>query len=146
MWKHSREDPMEPLAAELTLECEALLAGRYAEHLRRQGRWAPPWAWLNALAHLSEEALADLATARPDPQAGDPTGTREWRTAVAFLAEDVLRHVRSTGIPLRQLQASTLIPLELQLMAGADGPTLKAGQLAGIVLAAVHRHPSRRDP
>lgn len=146
MWSHSREDPVESAAAELTRECEALLAGGYAEHLRAQGRWAPPWAWVNALAHGTADQLATIATGAAGDRPGEATGTKEWRVALSFLAEDVLRHVRSTGTTLRQVQRSKLIPLELHLMRREEGRALNPGQLAGTVLAAVHDHPSRRQP
>lgn len=146
MWWHSREDPVESSAAELTRECEALIAGDYADLLRARGRWAPPWAWVNALAHGTEEQLQTIATGAADDRPGEAPGTREWRVALAFLADDVLRHVRSTGTTLRQVQLSKLIPLELQLMRHEEGRTLNVGQLAGTVLAAVHDHPSRRQP
>lgn len=146
MWKPSREDPVESSASELALECEALLAGRYADHLRRQGRWAPAWAWVNVLAHATEEELAVAAAGGDRDQAPEPPGAHEWRKALTFLADDVLCYVEARGITLRQLQLSTLIPLELELMGRGDGPTLNPGQLAGTVMAAVHQHPSRRQP
>lgn len=141
MWKRSPEDPVTTLAADLTLECEALLGGRYAEYLCSQGRPAPPWTWVNALAHRSEAELTALA-------GGDSHRTPDalqWGQALAFLAEDVVSQVQRSGITLGQLQRTRLIPLELELSRNPDRCT-DPGQLAGLVMAVVRRRPSRRLP
>ena len=143
MWKRSGKGPIEAQADELTVECEELLAGRYAEYLGAHGRGAPPWGWLNVLAHAPEAELSTWASEDSPHQRGDLTATKESLQALSFLAEDILRHVASTGVTLAQLQQSTLIPLELELLRGADGYAPNPGQLAGRVLAAVHRNPSR---
>lgn len=143
MWKPSREDPVEPLAVELVRECEALLDGRYADHLGAQGRWAPAWAWVNVLAHSTGAELAAVAAGDASPRPGEPPGTKEWRDALAFLADDLLAYVGPSPGNLRDVQASALVPLELGLMRPADRPPLNPGQLAADVLAAVHQHPSR---
>jgi hypothetical protein len=145
MWSREHEDPVRSLAAELTDECNALLAGRYADYLHEQGHLAAPWVWMNALAHASQEELTEVA-AGPPTRTSDRPGTVEWRRAIAFLAEEVLERARSTGTSLADLQRSALVPLELELMACTGGAVLSPGQLAGLVMAAVHRHPSRRRP
>ncbi len=145
MWKR-RPDDVESLAAELTLECESLLAGRYADYLCSQGRGAPPWAWVNALAHCSEPELTALARGDARPGIHDTPVAQQWRQALAFLAEDVRSHVERTGIRLDQLQRTRLIPLELELCRNSDQYAGDPGQLAGLVMAAVRRRPSRRQP
>ena len=145
MWKRRPEDPVVVLAAELTLECDALLAGRYADYLGSHGRWAPPWTWVNALAHCSAPELTALAGSVGKPEVDDPPGTDQWRRALAFLAEDVLGQIEVTGAMLEQLQRTRLIPLELELCRNPERCT-DPGQLAGLVMAVVRRRPSRRQP
>ena len=145
MWKRSPEDPVNTLAADLTTECEALLGGRYAEYLCSQGRPAPAWTWVNALAHRSEAELTALAGGDYPPGAACQPDASQWPQAVAFLAEDVVSQVRRSGITLEQLQRTRLIPLELELCRN-PGRCTDPGQLAGLVMAVVRRRPSRRLP
>ena len=145
VWKRTPEDPVVGMAAELTLECESLLAGRYADYLCTRGRWAPPWTWVNALAHRSVPELSTLAGGGGKSVASDPAGANQWRRALAFLAEDVLAQVEVSGVTLDQLQRTRLIPLELELSRNQDRCT-DPGQLAGLVMAVVRRRPSRRQP
>ena len=53
MWRRDRD----PLGRSLVAECEAFLAGRYAEHLTHLGRRIPVWAWTNLIAHGNEQDL-----------------------------------------------------------------------------------------
>lgn len=145
MWRHSPEDPVNMLAGDLTLECEALLAGRYADFLCARGRPAPPWTWVNALAHRSAPELTALAGRERKPGVDDPHGPDQWRRALTFLAEDVLAQVEVTGTTLDQLQRTRLIPLELELCRNPHR-CADPGQLAGVVMAVVRRRPSRRHP
>ena len=137
------QEPAGGRADELAAESEAILTGRYAGYLADRGLLVPPWAWVNVLAHAGEVELEAAASASVDRR---PEDAGEWRRALAFMAEDVLRHTRSTGVALAEVQQSTLVPLELELMGSTEGRQLRPGQLAGLVLAAVHRHPSRRPP
>ena len=145
MWKRRPEDPVVAIAGELTLECEALLAGRYADCLCSHGRWAPPWTWVNALAHCSAPELTALAGGGGNPGVDDLPGTDQWRRALAFLAEDVLGQIEVRGATLDQLQRTRLIPLELELCRNPDRCT-DLGELAGVVMAVVRRRPSWRQP
>lgn len=143
--KRTPEDPVVGLAADLTLECESLLAGRYADYLCTHGRWAPPWTWVNALAHRSVLEFNALAGGGGRSVVNDPVGANQWRRALAFLAEDVLAQVELSGVTLDQLQRTRLIPLELELSRN-PGRCTDPGQLAGLVMAVVRRRPSRRQP
>lgn len=146
MWKqHSPEDPVVVLAAELVRECESLLAGRYADYLCSHGRWPAPWTWVNALAHASAPELAAIAGDEGQRGIDDTPGAHQWRRALSFLAEDVLRQVAVRGITLDDLQRTRLIPLELELCRNPDRCT-DPGQLAGLVMAVVRRRPSSRRP
>lgn len=145
MWKRNPEDPVNTLAADLTLECEALLAGRYAEYLCSRGRPAPPWAWVNALAHRSASELTALAGGEGHPTVGCTPDAHQWHRALAFLAEDVVCQAQRSGIPVGELQRTRLVPLELELCRNPDRGT-DLGHLAGLVMAVIRRRPSRRQP
>lgn len=142
MRRRSRDERIEASADRLTGEWEAVLAGRYVEHLGARHDPVPPWAWVNVLAHATEEELGALARGRSRP--GRLKGFDDWYRALEFLADDILRHLRTTGGSLTQLQRSVLIPLEFDLYGRSDD-VRHPGRLAGIVLAAVHRHPSTND-
>ena len=106
MWKRLDRD-----ARELIDDCEHVLSGTYVEHLRSGQRRVPRWAWVNLLAHGSED---DLRTARSSLRAGALAS--EWERARSFLAGEVLLVV-DAGTTLTRLQATALIPLELELAA-----------------------------
>ncbi len=144
VWERTRREPMEIESDELVLECESLLGGRVAEFLGNRRRRIPPWAWVTVLAHASEDQLAVLAKGHRH-EADTGPGTREWKAAVAFLADDVLCEAKSSGTTVLQLQRATLVPLELELMTGSEARVQNPGQLAALVLAALHRHPSARQ-
>lgn len=143
MWKRRPEDPVVVLAAELALECESLLAGRYADYLGSHGMAAPPWTWVNTLAHCSVPELIALAGGVGKLGVDDPAGANQWRRALAFLAEDVLDQIELSGVTLDDLQRTRLIPLELELCRNPDRCT-DPGQLAALVMTVVRRRPSRR--
>jgi hypothetical protein len=145
VFKRRPEDPVNTLAAELTVECESLLAGRYADYLCSRGRWAPPWTWVNALAHRSASELTSLARGECQPPDDDTPSADRWRRALMFLAEDVVSQLQRSGITLDELQRTRLIPLELELCRN-PGRCSDPGQLAGLVMAVVRRRPSRRRP
>jgi hypothetical protein len=127
----------------LALECELVLAGRYAALLRAQRETVAPWVWAGILAHADEGDLRIWSKAEATGEDDELSGSAEWREAIAFLADDLLTHVRATGMNLVDLQRAALVPIELDLMREGDGSELRVSQLAGRVLAAVHRHPSR---
>ena len=53
-----RRAPKEPeLSDGIGDECEAWLSGEWAEYLAAHGEEVPPWAWLNRVAHCSEQVL-----------------------------------------------------------------------------------------
>ena len=93
-------------------ECRAFLNGTLAEYWDEKGVIVPVWAWTNLLAHGSEEMIGEsvLRPARPRR-----TG-RSWRIARSYLAYRVLEHT-DAQFTLRDLQASILIPLELEMAA-----------------------------
>jgi hypothetical protein len=140
MWRRSPRNGVARQARDLTDECEALLRGGLVEYLQAEGRWTPPWAWVNALAHGSVDDLVRWAEGgvdhADDPSLSDAAG---WRAVLSFLAGDILSRVGAGGTTLEELQRSALIPLELDLMRGVERPTPDQGRLAGMVMAAVRR-------
>lgn len=91
-------------------EAEAFLQGRLLEQVRAAGAGgqAPPWMWLNAVAHGDKHVLEDLAA----PSAANQQAANSWRAARAVVARELLD--RSGGEPamIRTLQHRVLIPLE----------------------------------
>jgi hypothetical protein len=122
-------------------ELEALLCGTYVEYLERRGRHVPPWAWINLLAHGSEDALRWAARARYRPF----LDVNVWRHARGYLAGEVLDAAHRTG-SLGAFQAAVLVPLELSHLAAPPSRRTRPGQWAAGVLTAIddHRRVARR--
>ena len=96
----------------LARECRAFLNGTLADYWDGSGVIVPVWAWTNLLAHGSEEMIGEsvLRASRPRRTA------RSWRIARSYLAYRVLEHT-DAEFTLRDLQASILVPLELEMAA-----------------------------
>ncbi|MFZ0250522.1 MAG: hypothetical protein WAL61_11310 [Acidimicrobiales bacterium] len=96
-------------------ECEAFLAGTLAEYWDDKGMDVPVWTWMNMLAHGSARQIGEcvLRPSRPRP------ASRSWRVARSYLAYEVL-DLTDVECTLAQLQATVLIPLELEMAARAD--------------------------
>ena len=95
-------------------ECEAFLAGRWADCRRTQDRPLPPWAWLNQAAHADIGRLREAA-ARPADQT-----SRRGDDIQPVLARAVL--AASGSGDLGRLQREVLVPLELHLMGAVLSP------------------------
>src|SRR4051812_6855776 len=84
MWRrrHSDKPAGEPAEAapsdSLAAECEAFLAGRYAAHAGALGARVPVWAWVNVLAHASEDGIAALAAGEPWWPNGAARPAHDW--------------------------------------------------------------------
>jgi hypothetical protein len=124
-------------AAESTLitECEAFLSGRLADHYVAHNQAVPGWAWLNVLAHGSEEQVSSLVDA---DHAWLPS-ERSWRQAVTYLAAEVRAVVETTSSSLDELQRAVLVPLEFGLTAENRNP-LNPGQVVRTVLDELDRY------
>lgn len=118
------------------VECERFLEGRFAEHLATSGGPVPAWAWLNLLAHGSEERLRIMSCIRIDPTTGP-----SWGRALARLADEVLAEADRER-SLLTVQLSVLVPLELYLVARPEMAALGPDELVARVRAALHHHPS----
>jgi hypothetical protein len=90
-------------------ECEAFLAGRYAERLLREGRRVPPWAWLNQAAHADADTILAAADGLPDD--GEILLWTDARATIAAL----VGAATAWGADLREVQQEVLVPLELEL-------------------------------
>jgi hypothetical protein len=111
MWRGNARSAADELAA----DCEAFLAGRYLEYLTRRGQPIPGWAWTNPLAHAPEEQLRSMISTRGQSM-GPPS---RWRHACCYVAGQLLDLAERRG-PLAALQATALVPLELELISRRD--------------------------
>lgn len=139
MWRRDRRLPE---TEELIADCGAFLVGSYAEHLEARGERVPPWAWTNLLAHGSEEELPyDVATAPTRPAGSDAS-----RQARADLAGELLDAAERHG-PLPRVQATALVPLELELAGQPISAWATPAQWVARVLAVLdeQRPPRRQD-
>jgi hypothetical protein len=122
-------------ADELAAECEAFLAGRYPAYLVHRGRPVPAWAWTNPLAHAPEEQLRSMISTRGD--AMGPAGG--WPHALCYVAGELLDLAERCG-PLTELQANSLVPLELELISRRDATCWRPGTWVATVMAVLSDH------
>jgi hypothetical protein len=101
MWPRRKDREQTRLVA----GCETFLRGTYAEHLLGLGDPVPPWAWLNLLAHATDEELR--AAAR------EPAPSSVWQRARWFLAGEILDAVDGSPCSLDDVQHDVLVRLEL---------------------------------
>jgi hypothetical protein len=93
-------------------ECEAFLAGHWAETREDNARPLPMWAWLNPIAHGDVEQVRALgAVANPS------SGPERLQAAVA---RAVLNAVSASELP--RVQRELLVPLELRLLGSPASP------------------------
>jgi hypothetical protein len=115
-------------------ELEALLRGTYVEYLERRGRDVPPWAWINLLAHGSEDALHRACRLRRRRF----LNVSVWRHARSYLAGEVVDAAQRVG-SLSEFQATVLIPLELEHLSAPPARRTRPGQWATSILTAIER-------
>jgi len=135
MWRRSEGAAADELAA----ECEAFLAGRYPEYLRYRGHPIPVWAWTNPLAHAPEGQLRKMISTRGD--AMGPAGG--WPLACCYVAGELLDLAEWRG-PLTEIQATVLVPLELELVSRRDVARWRPGTWVAAVAAVLRDHPRMR--
>jgi hypothetical protein len=131
MWWRDRSTS----AAGMVEECEAFIDGRAAELAGARGAPVPVWAWMNLLAHGTEDDLRYEATA--------PPGSDRWRQARAFVAAELVDRIDSGRVSLAEFQRDVLMPLELDVMSCRAADQWSPGQLAGGLLAALPDRSSR---
>ncbi len=112
-----RQDPTTTVPS-IADECEAFLAGAYAELQVQHGLPVPGWAWLNLPTHGSPPLVMALAHGAVTGPMGGPADWRETRVLVA-------RHLVETSdnnpSEILRRQREVLMPLELVLWTGAAG-------------------------
>jgi hypothetical protein len=129
LWRRS-----DPYAVALVEECEAFLSGTYVELCEARGEPVPVWAWMNLLAHGTEDQLRHAMTQHPSAGL--------WRHARGFVVGELLDRVDAQHRSLPEFQAGVLVPLELEVLACADAKRWQPGQLVARLLDAL---PERRD-
>jgi hypothetical protein len=108
-------------APRLASECERLLDGSYLDTACAGPSPVPCWVWLNKLTHCPESELVLLARRplafeqRPDLHA--------WARTLSFLAHELVQSAARSGRSVNALQREALLPLELELMGTAFGPS-----------------------
>lgn len=136
MLRRQDSDRAQPTIAD---ECEAFLAGRYAESSLDWSWPVPAWAWVNLLAHSSAEDLRAMAAGRPPARISLPT--RRWWEVVSDLAGRVLDEARRTAVAVPELQARALCALESWLLDNEPTAQISVERLNALVLASVYGHP-----
>jgi len=126
MWWLRRD----PEAVLLVEECEAFLAGTFAELCESRGEPVPVWAWMTLLAHRTEDQLQAVVT--PLPNVGP------WYHGRGFLAGEALDLVACGRVSLAELQR------DVMSCAGAD--RWMPGQLVSGLLGALPIRRSRQRP
>jgi hypothetical protein len=99
----------------IALECEAFLGGTLAEYWDDKGMEVPVWTYMNLLAHGDARRIGECVLRPHWPN----RASRSWRVARSYLAFEVL-DLTDLEFTLADLQASVLIPLELEMAARAD--------------------------
>jgi len=127
---------------EFVAECEAFLSGHYAQCLAEENRPVPVWAWLNVLAHGSDDDITALTTGEPPSQRSQSASV--WQQALAFLAQELTSQATRRNCSLAELQRSTLVPLELELAGRQTSGAGEPAQLVARVLSALARQPTSR--
>ena len=137
MWSRGRR----PEESALIAECEAFFSGRYAQYVDSKNLRVPDWAWLNVLAHGSQDDIGALAIGEPAWRVSSHTSV--WQKALSFLAQELTSQATRQGCALAELQRSTLVPLELEF-ARQRGPSMGPTAFVGHVRSAIAQHPSSR--
>ena len=136
MWK--RWEPAELSEPDsVGVECEAFLAGEWAEYREAHGDDVPHWAWLNRVAHAPEPALRVAARA----PAWGQRSYDEWTRLRLCVAEGLVDQAAAKGVSASDLQRLALVPLELALFDDEQLSRLSDAELLGRVLTAL-QHPS----
>ena len=93
---------------------EALIQGEVLIALQERGEAAPPWGYLNLLAHSDRVALRRV---RDFNQSRRPLSG--WGTVVFDLIVDILNST-TTDDDLKALQRHALVPLELKVWGNGE--------------------------
>jgi hypothetical protein len=113
----------------LVKECEAFLTSEFAESSVPAGEPVPVWAWINLLAHGTEEQLRREVIM--------PAGSDNWHRARSLLAARLFANAAAGGTSLAEIQRDVLVPLELEMISSRtvdrwDPPQLVIGVLGAL--------------
>jgi hypothetical protein len=92
----------------LVKESEAFLHGEFAESGVPADAPTPVWAWINLLAHGTEQQLRQESVA--------PLGSDDWHRARSLLAAKLLAAIGSSDTSLVAIQRYVLVPLEFEII------------------------------
>ncbi len=93
---------------EVAESCVDFLDGRAAERLEERREAIPPWAWMNLLAHGTEDELRRTAAGQ--------LALTGWKRPRAIVASAILDLLEKGTWDLLDLQRTVLIPFELHVM------------------------------
>ena len=133
-----RKNGAQRAAPQLASDCERVLDGSFLDAACARGEAVPCWAWLNKLTHCTESELALIAR-RPlvFEQRGD---LHTWARTLSFLAHELQQSAARCKRDVTSLQREALLPLELELMGAAFGPSeLTRRVLVALEESARHR-------
>jgi len=133
-WRRQAPEEPEDQGTGMGEECEAWLAGRWAEYRADHGEPVPRWAWLNQVAHAPEPSLRAMARVQ------DFRDDHWWRLR-GCVAESLLKEAADKGVTAGELQRSVLVPIESALFSDESLYHFGDAQLMIRILAAL-RHPS----
>ncbi len=102
-------------------DCERLLDGSYLDAACAIGSPVPNWAWLNKLTHCAESEL--LLIARRPFAFEQRSDLHAWARTLSFLAQELVQSSSRCGRSVAALQREALLPLELEMMGLAFGPS-----------------------
>jgi hypothetical protein len=109
-------------------ECEAFLEGKFAESGMPAGELVQVWAWINLLAHGTEEQLRREVLM--------PAYVDDWHRARALLAARLLTDAGAGDTSLEMIQRDVLVPLELEVVSSRvayrSAPQLVIGVLSAL--------------
>ncbi|HEX6425668.1 MAG TPA: hypothetical protein VFZ79_19420 [Acidimicrobiales bacterium] len=122
-------------------EVEAFLAGRLVDHMAAQHRPVPPWTALNRLAHADHAVIAGLVAGAGLERTAYSGAVHPWAMSERFAAAQFLARA-GTPAQLLDLQRSTLVPLELDLVERARRERLTPEQVLDAAVDALDSYHS----
>jgi hypothetical protein len=124
----------------IALECEAFLDGTLAEYWDDRGMDVPVWTWMNLLAHGAARQIGECVLRPIRPR----RASRSWYVARSYLAFEVL-DLTDLEFTLAEMQASVLVPLELEMASRPDVEGWTPRQWVNLVEDALRNNLSALD-
>ena len=140
-WNRQGEPAQPP--GDIGSDCEAFLHGTHVEYLDSAACIIPSWAWLNVLAHGTEDQITSLANGASSQYEAAGRGT-EWASMMSLLAVEMLGLAKATSRSVSEIQRSILVDVEPALARECDNRCPRPREVVGRTMAALHGHPSDR--